>query len=93
VSLAELHQEEIKALNQAVKRNAGRFPEQFMFQVTNDEFEDLRSQIVIFNKGRGTQKDKSNIVTGLQEPIPAESGNLPDFPGKGLLSSMSDPKR
>lgn len=44
--LAELYEVETKALNQAVKRNAERFPEDFMFQLTKQEFENLRSQFV-----------------------------------------------
>ena len=44
--LAELYSVETKVLNQAVKRNAGRFPEDFMFQLTNAEFENLKSQFV-----------------------------------------------
>ena len=40
-------------LNEAVKRNAERFPEDFMFQLTRDEAEFSRSQIAIFNGGRG----------------------------------------
>ena len=36
--LAELYRVETKALNQAVKRNQDRFPDQFCFQLTNDEF-------------------------------------------------------
>ena len=44
--LAELYGVETKVLNQAVKRNIDRFPERFMFQLTNEEFNVLRSQIV-----------------------------------------------
>lgn len=40
-------------LNEAVKRNAERFPEDFMFQLTRDEAELSRSQIAILNSGRG----------------------------------------
>ena len=43
--LAELYGVETKVLNQAVRRNADRFPEDFMFQLTPEEFENLRSQI------------------------------------------------
>lgn len=50
--LAELYDVETKVLNQAVKRNIKRFPEDFMFQLTKDEFNSLRSQIVTFT-GRG----------------------------------------
>jgi hypothetical protein len=45
--LAELYEVETRALNQAVRRNLGRFPDDFMFQLTRGEFEFLMSQIVI----------------------------------------------
>ena len=48
--LAELYGVSTKALNQAVKRNAGRFPDGFMFQLTKEEFAELRSQNVTSNK-------------------------------------------
>lgn len=38
-------------LNEAVKRNASRFPEDFMFQLTGEEVENLRSQIAISSWG------------------------------------------
>jgi ORF6N domain-containing protein len=44
--LAELYQVTTKSLNQAVRRNAGRFPEDFMFQLTEEETQNLRSQFV-----------------------------------------------
>lgn len=44
--LAMLYEVQTKALNQAVKRNIERFPEDFMFQLTQDEYEVLRSQFV-----------------------------------------------
>ena len=44
--LAELYQVETKVFNQAVKRNLNRFPEYFSFQLTEEEFENLRSQFV-----------------------------------------------
>ena len=43
--LAELYGVETKALNRAVKRNAGRFPKDFMFQLSRREWADLRCQI------------------------------------------------
>jgi len=46
VDLAELYGVETKVLLQAVKRNLERFPPDFMFQLTKQEFNDLRSQIV-----------------------------------------------
>jgi len=44
--LAALYQVETKVFNQAVKRNSERFPEDFMFQLTEEEYENLRSQFV-----------------------------------------------
>src|SRR2546423_10548818 len=49
--LAELYQVLTKALNQAVRRNLDRFPEDFMFQLTPAEFYDLKSQIVTSSWG------------------------------------------
>ena len=43
--LAALYEVDVKALNQAVKRNIKRFPEDFMFQLTKEEFEEWRFQI------------------------------------------------
>jgi hypothetical protein len=51
--LAELYQVETKALNQAVKRNLDRFPADFMFQLSKEEFGNLKSQTVTLEKGRG----------------------------------------
>lgn len=42
--LAELYQVETRRLNEQVKRNADRFPEDFMFQLTDEEWENLKSQ-------------------------------------------------
>ncbi len=44
--LAEFYEVETRVLNQAVKRNIKRFPKDFMFQLTKDEFKILKSQIV-----------------------------------------------
>jgi phage regulator Rha-like protein len=44
--LAELYEVETKVLNQAVKRNIDRFPDDFMFKLTEEEWQILRSQIV-----------------------------------------------
>ncbi len=42
VDLAQLYEVETKILNQAVKRNIKRFPEDFMFRLTKEEFETIR---------------------------------------------------
>ena len=51
--LALLFQVETKVLKQSVKRNIDIFPEHFMFELTEQEFELLRSQFVTSNEGRG----------------------------------------
>lgn len=53
--LAELYQVETRALNQAVKRNIKRFPPDFMFQLTEEEYKILISQFVTSSWG-GTRK-------------------------------------
>ena len=54
--LAELYEVSTGNLNKAVNRNADRFPDNFMFQLTKDEFENLKSQIVTLNKTRGAHR-------------------------------------
>lgn|SRR5574340_267358 len=49
--LAELYEVEPRALVQAVKRNIDRFPEDFMFQLSTEEFANLKSQIVTSSWG------------------------------------------
>ncbi len=53
--LAQLYDVETKVLVQAVKRNLQRFPEDFMFQLSKEEFDALRSQTVT-SKGRGGRR-------------------------------------
>ena len=47
--IAQLYQVETKVLNQAVKRNARRFPDYYMFQLTEDEWQNWKSQFVTSN--------------------------------------------
>jgi phage regulator Rha-like protein len=54
--LAELYQVTTKRLNEAVRRNSERFPEDFMFQVTEGDLESLRSQFATSNEGRGGRR-------------------------------------
>ncbi len=52
--LAELYETETKLLKQAVRRNINRFPSDFMFELTKEEYHSLRSQYVTLeNSGRG----------------------------------------
>ena len=91
--LAMLYGVKTSALNQAVKRNIGRFPDDFMFQLTKSELGLLKSQIVT-SKSAESQQDKvliSQIVTskpierrgGTQKPPYAFTRN-----GIGMLSSV-----
>src|SRR5215471_16742011 len=62
--LADLYEVLTKALNQAVKRNAKRFPGDFMFRLTSTEWQDIRSQFVTaFNN---LNSSRSQNVTASQ---------------------------
>ncbi|PWV44969.1 ORF6N domain-containing protein [Chitinophaga sp. S165] len=49
--LAEMYEVPTKVLKQAVKRNIDRFPEDFMFELSESEFDGLRSQFVTSKRG------------------------------------------
>ncbi len=61
--LAELYKVETRVLNQAVKRNIERFPIDFMFQVSKDEFENLKSQIVTSSLTHGGVRKMPYVFT------------------------------
>jgi len=54
--LAELYGVETKRLNEQVSRNSERFPEDFMFQLNEEEFDSLRSQFATLKTGRGQHR-------------------------------------
>ena len=54
--LAQLYGVETRVLVQAIKRNAARFPADFMFQLSPEEFANLRSQFVISSSGYGGRR-------------------------------------
>lgn len=60
--LATLYQVETKVFNQAAKRNIMRFPELFRFQLTDEEYKNLKSQIVTSN-GRGGRRYLPYVFT------------------------------
>lgn len=62
--LAEMYQVETRILNQSVKRNQSRFPEDFMFQLTNEEWEDMSSQFVMTSR---TKRPKSALPLAFTE--------------------------
>lgn len=57
--LAGLYGVEARTLNQAVKRNLDRFPEDFMFQLTTEEYEGIRSQFVTASRGGKSNSSQS----------------------------------
>ena len=63
--LASLYGVETKALNQAVKRNLGRFPEDFMFQLSQSEYREWKSQNTPSNfiENEPVEPLRSQIVT------------------------------
>jgi hypothetical protein len=54
--LAKLYGVSTKRFNEAFKRSRNRFPEDFAFQISREEFDALRSQIATSNKGRGGRR-------------------------------------
>ncbi len=61
--LAELYGVETRTLNQAVKRNLDRFPEDFIFELTVEEGKNLRSQFVISSLEHGGRRYKCTAFT------------------------------
>ena len=94
--LAALYEVEVRALNQAVARNAERFPADFMFQLTGEEAAVLKSQIVISSVAEETLALKSQFVisnNGEDSPHPGRGGRRhPPYAfteqGVAMLSSV-----
>jgi len=63
--LAELYGVTTKRLNEQVRRNLSRFPQDFMFQLTEEEFSNLKSQIVISSWGGLRRKLILKVRNGL----------------------------
>jgi hypothetical protein len=61
--LAELYGVPVKHLNQQLKRNARRFPPDFVFQLSRAEYENLRSQIVTSSSGHGGRRYLPRVFT------------------------------
>ena len=72
--LAEMYQVETRVLNQTVRRNINRFPEDFMFQLTEKEWERMSSQFVMTS---GTKRPKTALPLAFtQEGVAMLSGIL-----------------
>ena len=87
--LAELYGVTTKAFNQAVKRNAKRFPADFMFQLTADEAETLRSQFVTSKKGRGGRRYEPYAFT--EQGVQTLNHQHGTFPAAGVSSTAGKP--
>jgi hypothetical protein len=82
--LAELYGAPTKRLNEAVRRNAARFPEDFMFRLTAEEAENLRSQIATSSLWGGrrylpvafTEQGVAMLSSVLNRPISAIFGRV-----------------
>lgn len=78
--VAELYGVETRAINQAVKRNSERFPDGYIFQLTSDEYENLKSQSVTSSWGgvrkipnAFTEKGLYMLATVLRSPLAADT--------------------
>lgn len=76
--LAELYDVETKRLKEQVRRNVGRFPEDFMFELTKEEHESLRSQIATSKEGKGGTRSEALVI------------GIPRRPGRGLMKRLHD---
>lgn len=61
--LADLYRVSTKVFNQAIRRNRDRFPEDFVFRLTEEEFDGLRSQFVTSKRGRGGRRYLPYVFT------------------------------
>src|SRR6266849_2051160 len=86
--LAELYRVSTKRLNEAVKRNLDRFPEDFMFQLTDEEADSLRSQFATSNLRLQTGMSKSGGRGG-RRYLPYAFTEL----GVAMLSSVLNSQR
>ena len=85
--LAELYHVETRRLNEAVKRNIERFPPDFMFQLSKDEFQNWRSQIVTSNDWMSQNATSNTVKMGLRK-LPFAFTEL----GVSMLSSVLNSK-
>ena len=82
--LSELYNVETKRLNEAVKRNIERFPEDFMFKLNKSEWEFLRSQIVTLKEG--TMDTDTEDVDVIETSLRSQFATLNE--GNGTMSSQ-----
>lgn len=90
--LADLYGIEARVLNQSVARNRARFPDDFMFQLTTEEWTAMRSQIVTASGAKGRKSSQtvmsSRPVAGLTSQIVMSNGRG----GRHSLSTTHSPE-
>lgn len=72
--LAELYGVDTKRLNEAVKRNLERFPSDFMFQLTEEEMEVLKSQIATSNNAESSLRSQIATLKNAETSLPCQTG-------------------
>lgn len=86
--LALLYDIETKVLNQSVKRHNKRFPADFMFQLSSEEYDSLRSQFVTLNDG-GRGKHKKYLPYAFTEQGVAMLSGILNSVSQSMLTSPS----
>jgi hypothetical protein len=84
--LAAIYQVETRVLNQAVSRNIARFPKDFVFRLTEDEFDSLISQSVTSKVGRGGRRKLPYVFTEHGAVMLASVLNSPTAVEASILS-------
>ena len=74
LDLARMYHVETRVLNQSVKRNIKRFPDDFMFQLTKEEWESMSSQFVMTS---GSRRPKSSVPYAFTEQGNLNQKNFP----------------
>lgn len=82
--LAELYGVETKRINEQVKRNIERFPEEFCFQLTKEEVESLRSQIVTLSSMNETLRSQNATSNTENEPSRSQIATLNNGRGSNI---------
>jgi hypothetical protein len=74
--VAELYSVETREINQAIKRNAAKFPKGYLIELTSDEWGQLKSQFVISKKGGKIKLPTAFTERGLYIPIILQDANF-----------------
>ena len=86
--LTAIYGYEVRALNHQVKRNISRFPDDFMFQLTKEEVESVKSQIVISSDASffaGQSGGRRKPPYAFTEQGLFEISNNPDYPNSFII--------